>query len=424
LPEERIREQRVATLDALGLLSTTDDTRFDRVLAMLSEFFQLPRAAIVVAHRDTLIVKSSLGLGITPSKMSGSFTERVMASHTTFVIEDAAADPRFAASPMVTGEPFIRAYIGQPLRAGGQVIGSFAMAGPEPRIFGEVEQEHFRRAAGWIEEELARETELVRAAEVQKSLLPKTAPSVDGYEIAGASTPSRSVGGDFYDWYEVPDGLGFTLADVMGKGVGAAIVAATVRAVIRTSAPDSGTVATVTRAPSTRRGPQRYRLLRHPVHASSGSGRPRAVRRRGPRPDPRHPIRRHLHRLAHETFRLAPRSIALHRHTVWLGVGDTLLSFSDGVLDLFDGTVASLADVVAMVVYAAPSRRSLRALTRMAELDTTPTTSWSSASAAQLREPPDHCEAHGSSDRGARSELRRLRWLVSLNWDAWWIALP
>lgn len=373
MPEERIRDRRVATLDALGLLSTTDDTRFDRVLAMLSEFFRLPRAAIVLAHRDTLIVKSSLGLGVTPTNISGSFTERVMLSHTTFVVEDAAADPRFASSPLVAGEPFIRSYIGQPLRAGGQVIGSFAMAGPDPRIFSEVEQEHFRRAAGWIEEELARETELVRAAEVQKSLLPQSAPVVEGYEIAGASTPSRSVGGDFYDWYPVPDGLGFTLADVMGKGVGAAIVAATVRAVIRTSAPDSGTVATVTRAAGALdddlKDTNSFVTLFHAKlrqrdgrvrYVDAGHGLTLVIRADGT-----------FTRLAHDDLPIGTAfESRWHRHTVWLGVGDTLLTFSDGVLDLFDGTVASLADVVAMVVYGGSITEVVASLTRMAELDT------------------------------------------------------
>jgi serine phosphatase RsbU (regulator of sigma subunit) len=296
-----------------------------------------------------------------------------MASHTTFVIEDASVDPRFSASPLVTGEPFVRAYIGQALRAGGQVIGSFAMAGHEPRVFSQREQEHFRQAAGWIEEELARETDLVRAAEVQKSLLPRKAPFVDGYEIAGASTPSRSVGGDFYDWYPVPDGLGFTLADVMGKGVGAAIVAATVRAVIRTSAPDSGTVATVTRAAKAldedlsdtdsfvtlfhaklrqRDGRVRY--------VDAGHGLTLVVRADGT-----------FSRLAHEDLPLGTAfDCTWHRHTVWLGVGDTLLAFSDGVLDLFDGTVASLADVVAMVVHGNSITEVVASLTSMAELDT------------------------------------------------------
>jgi serine phosphatase RsbU (regulator of sigma subunit) len=43
------------------------------------------------------------------------------------------------------------------------------------------------------------------------------------------------VGGDFFDWYEIDGGLGFTLGDVMGKGAGAGMIAATTRAVIRSA---------------------------------------------------------------------------------------------------------------------------------------------------------------------------------------------
>lgn len=57
-----------------------------------------------------------------------------------------------------------------------------------------------------------------------------------GYDVAGACRPSRSVGGDFFDWYATGDGLQVSLADAMGKGMGAALIAATVRAVLRSAA--------------------------------------------------------------------------------------------------------------------------------------------------------------------------------------------
>ncbi len=81
------------------------------------------------------------------------------------------------------------------------------------------------------------EAEVTQAALVQRSLQP-----VDGnglpaaVRVAGTCVPARTVGGDFYDWYPTPDGgMGFTLGDVMGKGVGAGMIAAAVRAVIRSS---------------------------------------------------------------------------------------------------------------------------------------------------------------------------------------------
>ncbi|MFI7583636.1 PP2C family protein-serine/threonine phosphatase [Kocuria sp. M1N1S27] len=92
----------------------------------------------------------------------------------------------------------------------------------------------FRRPRARAEQ--ADAEELRRAAEVQRSLLPAAAPSVPGYDVAGACRPSRSVGGDFFDWYAAGDGLQVSLADAMGKGMGAALIAATVRAVLRSAA--------------------------------------------------------------------------------------------------------------------------------------------------------------------------------------------
>lgn len=78
-------------------------------------------------------------------------------------------------------------------------------------------------------------SELSRAADVQQSLLPPPLEALDGWSIAGVCVPSRAIGGDFFDWYRTEEGLAFTIGDVMGKGAGAGIIAATVRAVVRSA---------------------------------------------------------------------------------------------------------------------------------------------------------------------------------------------
>jgi len=92
----------------------------------------------------------------------------------------------------------------------------------------------FRRRPSAAADSAAR-SELERATEVQQSLLPQEDLQVEGYDVAGVFRPSRNVGGDFYDWYRTPDGLHLTFADAMGKGMGAALIAATVRAVMRST---------------------------------------------------------------------------------------------------------------------------------------------------------------------------------------------
>jgi PAS domain S-box-containing protein len=77
------------------------------------------------------------------------------------------------------------------------------------------------------------EAERARAAEVQADLLPRTAPVLPGVQLAGRCIPAQQVGGDFFDWYAEDGLLWLTLGDVMGKGMPAALLMATVRATLR-----------------------------------------------------------------------------------------------------------------------------------------------------------------------------------------------
>jgi serine phosphatase RsbU (regulator of sigma subunit) len=75
--------------------------------------------------------------------------------------------------------------------------------------------------------------EMAQAAQVQADLLPQSVPDLDGFEIAAYFRSARAVSGDFYDWYQDDQTLAFTLGDVMGKGMPAALLMATARAVMR-----------------------------------------------------------------------------------------------------------------------------------------------------------------------------------------------
>lgn len=81
------------------------------------------------------------------------------------------------------------------------------------------------------------DAELERAARVQADLLPSEPPCLPGYDIAARCVPARVVGGDFYDWQALQAGqIAITLGDVMGKGMPAALLMATVRAALRATA--------------------------------------------------------------------------------------------------------------------------------------------------------------------------------------------
>jgi len=82
------------------------------------------------------------------------------------------------------------------------------------------------------------EQQLALAREIQLSLLPRSSPVVPGWEFAEFYQPAQVVGGDFYDFFELPGEpgrLGLVIADVAGKGMPAALFMALSRTMIRTA---------------------------------------------------------------------------------------------------------------------------------------------------------------------------------------------
>jgi sigma-B regulation protein RsbU (phosphoserine phosphatase) len=101
-----------------------------------------------------------------------------------------------------------------------------ALAWEVARLTAEIGREMAQR------ERLNRELEIAR--EVQEHLFPQRLPAVPGLDYCGHCRPAREVGGDYYDFLELPDGrLGIAIGDVSGKGVGAALMMASLEASLR-----------------------------------------------------------------------------------------------------------------------------------------------------------------------------------------------
>ncbi|UCG17586.1 MAG: SpoIIE family protein phosphatase [Phycisphaerales bacterium] len=88
--------------------------------------------------------------------------------------------------------------------------------------------------------------DLFIACDIQQSLLPKQAPQVEGFDIAGWNRPADETGGDFYDFVELPDGrLGLLIADATGHGIGPALIVSECRAILRALASTTDDLETV-----------------------------------------------------------------------------------------------------------------------------------------------------------------------------------
>jgi diguanylate cyclase (GGDEF)-like protein len=181
------------------------------------------------------------------------------------------------------------------------------------------------------------EAEIKHAAQIQAEMLPQQIPRLPGYSIAARCIPAREVGGDFYDWhFPAPHLFNLTFGDVMGKGMSAALLMTTTRAVIRSVARDTPPEVNMRYAvnalhPDLDRTSSfvtlchlQLNLHTHTlafVDAGHGLG---FIRRRGGRFDRLEPRGAPLGIFAHEPYQQGETK---------LHPGDALILFSDGLLD-------------------------------------------------------------------------------------------
>jgi phosphoserine phosphatase RsbU/P len=80
--------------------------------------------------------------------------------------------------------------------------------------------------------------QLSAAQRLQRNQLPTISPLLDGWQLSGWTTQANTVGGDFYDWFCLPNGLlAVSVGDAAGRGVEAAMAAAALKAAVRAHGP-------------------------------------------------------------------------------------------------------------------------------------------------------------------------------------------
>jgi sigma-B regulation protein RsbU (phosphoserine phosphatase) len=341
------REQlRLAAVDELELLDTPGEERFDRITRIARELFGVPVVEINLLDENRQFTKSPQIPGQSPnSPRSESFCDVTIQGSDLLVVPDATQDERFAHRTTVTGERHIRFYAGRPLSLhDGLNVGSLCLVDSTPRALNDADRQLLDDLGTWVERELRETAERDRAADIQRRLLPTGRPGSPVWDTAGLSLPISHVGGDFYAWHETPTGMDVTIADVMGKGAGAALLGAGIRSAFQARiggdparavaaanaqlAIDfdaTGTFATLFHA--------RLDFASGTVdYADAGHGLTIVVRSDG----------------AVERLHATGLPLGFASEGTWqtgsttIEAGDVLVSFTDGVLDLFDGTLASL----------------------------------------------------------------------------------
>jgi sigma-B regulation protein RsbU (phosphoserine phosphatase) len=182
------------------------------------------------------------------------------------------------------------------------------------------------------------EHELDLAREIQKSFLPAYCPNVPGYDLAATWKSARRVGGDFYDFMLLSNGImGIAIADVADKGVPAALFMALSRTLMRATAMSGRTPSDALRRTNTLILSDArsdlfvtvfYGLL-HPrsgsfTYANAGHNPPLWLNARSGEVH-----RLHEHGMALGVLLDAP----LSEHTIQLEPGDVLALYTDGVTE-------------------------------------------------------------------------------------------
>lgn len=208
-------------------------------------------------------------------------------------------------------------------------------------------------AAARLEAQRRRDRQMRRhvrlAADVQRRMLPSEAPSFENLDVSARYDSSLELGGDFYDLIDLDGWLGIVIGDVVGKGVPAALLMASVRSLFRAHATHAETVSEVARRVNhtltrdTLPGefatafiawidPQSRELW----YANAGHDPPVVVRAARPSATERGAVQKLE---AGGPLLGVDATFAYEHDSVVLQPGDTLVAYTDGVTDAmtFDG---------------------------------------------------------------------------------------
>ncbi len=226
------------------------------VVNRVVDFMQVEGASLFLLDPVTGVLDCRVCVG--PVDISGTrlavgqgIVGRTVADNETQLVVDAASDPRvWRESDDQTG--FVtHSLVCAPLRTAAGPIGALEIVNRrDGRPFDAADAElldlvaapaalainNARMASVLLEQQrLRREFDLARR--LQRSLLPKRRR--DGFPVIGVNRPAHEISGDFYDYFDLPDGrIGFVIGDVSGKGLDAALLMVRTASLLRWAGKD------------------------------------------------------------------------------------------------------------------------------------------------------------------------------------------
>ena len=227
LPVEERR--RLSALHATGLLDSPPEESFDRLTRLARTMLDVPLSRVSLIDERRQFVKSSSGLeAVLPrspdSPLSYSLCRYVVAAREPLVIDDAGGDARVCGCLAVT-EMGAGAYLGYPIRFGGEVLGSFCVIDLKPRHWTPREIAVVRDLAAVVESEIAlREVsgrskrlaeQTVRQQKQTATLLHALEEGVYGVDLDGACTFINRAGLQMLGYAQEDEVLGHDMHDLI-----------------------------------------------------------------------------------------------------------------------------------------------------------------------------------------------------------------
>ncbi|MFC5512346.1 ATP-binding protein [Massilia jejuensis] len=130
----RTERERLAVLDAYGILDTPPERAFDDIVTLVGQLLEAPIVAVNLLAESRQWFKSEIGLGMREMPLDDSICKFVLHESDRMIVPDTRLDARFAANPLVTGAPGLRFYAGELLTTPeGVALGTLCVLDLEPR---------------------------------------------------------------------------------------------------------------------------------------------------------------------------------------------------------------------------------------------------------------------------------------------------
>jgi len=139
LPSDEVA--RLETPRSYDMLDDVQERSLDALCRLAAKLLDVPIVLVSLIDRDRQVFSVNLGLDVRETPRDQAFCAHAILQDDVMVVEDAAADGRFADNPLVIGDPRIRFYAGAPLRApDGHALGTFCAIDRQPRQFSEAQR--------------------------------------------------------------------------------------------------------------------------------------------------------------------------------------------------------------------------------------------------------------------------------------------